>query len=217
MWCSLIISILNILSLSTYTFLSLYITPSTSLYSLFLNIFISACFISSTAFITSSSFTLNCFTFSSRSTSFMITFTSSVLYTFSHSSLTKVSFLLSFSTPTSQSGLLLRLSTFSILLSRIYLSAKSNLDRYRVYFACLLFNFCAFIKYSRFLWSVQTLNFVVVPSRKYLYTSKYLITANISLSCISYFLSISLRDFKIKATGLYTPLELFTDSTPPVV
>ena len=185
LWYSLIISIFNILSLGIYTFPSLYITPSTSLYSSSLNIFISACFISLTAFITSSSFTLNCFTFSSRFTSSMITSTSSVLYTSSYSSLINISFLLSLSTPTSQSSLLLRLSTFPILLSGTCLSTKSNLDRYRAYLACFLFNFCAFIKYSRFLWSVQILNFVVVSSRKCLYTSKHLTTVNISLLCIS--------------------------------
>ena len=186
LWYSLIISIFNILSLGIYTFPSLYITPSTSLYSSSLNIFISACFISLTAFITSSSFTLNCFTFSSRFTSSMITSTSSVLHTFSYSGLTKVSFLLSLSTLTSQSSLLLRLSAFSILLPGIYLSIKSNLDRYRAHLACLLFNFCAFIKYSRFLQSVQILNFIVVPSRKCLHASKHLTTTNIFLSYILY-------------------------------
>ena len=159
--------------------------PSTSLHSLFLNIFTLAHFISLTVFITSLSFTFNCFIFSSRSTPSMITSTLLVLHTSSHSSLTKISFLLSLSTPISQSSLLLRLSTFSILLPRTYLSAKSNLDRYRVYLTCLLFNFCAFIKYSRFLWSVQISNFIVVPSRKCLHTSKHLTTANIFLLYIS--------------------------------
>ena len=150
-WYSLIISNLNTLSLGIYTFPFLYITLSTSLHSSSLNIFTPACFIFSTVFITSLSFTLNCFTFSSRFTSSMITSTSSVLYTSSYSSLINISFLLSLSTPTSQSSLLLRLSTFPILLSGTCLSAKSNLDRYRAYLACFLFNFCAFIKYSRFL------------------------------------------------------------------
>ena len=84
LWYSLIISILNILSLGTYTFSSLYITPSTSLHSSSLNIFTPACFISLTVFIISSSFTLDCFTFSSRSTSSIITSTPSVLCTSSH-------------------------------------------------------------------------------------------------------------------------------------
>ena len=69
LWCSLIISILNTSSLGTYTFFSLYITPFTSLHSSSLNIFTPACFISLTVFIISLSFTLDCFTFSSRSTS----------------------------------------------------------------------------------------------------------------------------------------------------
>ena len=159
--------------------------PSTSHHSSSLSIFTSAHFISSTAFTTSLSFTLNCLTFSSRSTPSMITSALSVLCTSSHSGLTNVSSLLSFFTPTSQSGLLLRLSAFSILFPRICLSIKLNLDRYRAHLTCLLFNFCAFIKYSRFLWSVQILNFVVVPSRKCLHTFKHLTTANISLSCIS--------------------------------
>jgi len=54
-WCNLIISALNISSLGTYTFFSLYIMLSTSLYSPSLNIFTPAHFISLTAFTTSSS------------------------------------------------------------------------------------------------------------------------------------------------------------------
>ena len=41
--------------------------------------------------------------------------------------------------------------TFSILLPRTCFSIKSNLDRYKVHSACLLFNFYTFIKYLRFL------------------------------------------------------------------
>ena len=158
---------------------------STSHHSLSLSIFIPACFISSTVFTTSLFFTLDCLAFSSRSTSSMIISTSLVFCTSSYSSLTNVSSSLSLSTPTSQSGLLLRLSAFLILLPRTCLSVKSNLDRYRAHLACLLFNFCTFMKYSRFLWSVQISNFVVVPSRKCFYASKHLTTANISLSYIS--------------------------------
>ena len=58
LWCSLIISTLNTLPLGTYTFPSLYIMPSTFLYSSSLNIFTFAHFISLTAFITSLSFYL---------------------------------------------------------------------------------------------------------------------------------------------------------------
>ena len=156
-----------------------------SFHSSSLSIFTPAYFISSTALTTSSSFTLDYLTFSSKSTPSMITSTPSVLLTSNHSSLTNVSSSLSLFTPTSQSGLLLKLSTFPILLPRTCLSIKSNLDRYRAHLACLLFNFCAFMKYSRFLWSVQISNFVVIPSRKYLHTSKHLTTANIFLSYIS--------------------------------
>jgi len=148
-WYSLMISVLSLSSLSTYTFSSLYIMPSTSHHSLSLSIFTPACFISSTVFTTSLSFTLDCFTFSSRSTSFMITSTPSVLYTSSYSGLTNILSLLSLSTPTSKSGLLLRLSAFLILLPGTCFSVKSNLDRYRVHLTCLLFNFYVFIKYSR--------------------------------------------------------------------
>ena len=57
LWYSWVTSALNFLSLGTYTFLFLNINLSTSLYSSSLSIFIPTCFISSTAFITSLSFT----------------------------------------------------------------------------------------------------------------------------------------------------------------
>ena len=101
LWYNLIISALNISFLDTYTFPSLYITLSTSLYSLSLNIFTSAHFISSTTFTTSLSFTFDHLTFSSRSTPSTITSTFSVFLTSSHSGFTNVSFLLFFSTSTS--------------------------------------------------------------------------------------------------------------------
>ena len=157
---------------------------SISLYSLSLSIFTSVYFISSTTLTTLLSLTLDYFTFSSESTLSMITSTSFVLFTSNYSSLTSISSSLSLFTPTSQSSLLLKLSAFSILLSGICLSIKSNLNKYRAYLACLLFNFCTFMKYLRFLWSVQISNFVVIPFRKYLYAFKYLTTANIFLSCI---------------------------------
>ena len=150
-WCNLMIFALNVLSLGTYTFPSLYIMPSSSLYSLSLSTFTLACFISSTVFTTSSSFTLDYWTFSSKSILSTITFTFFVLLTSNYSAFTNVSSLLSLSTPTSQSDLLLRLSAFPILLPRICFSVKSNLDRYNTHLACLWFSFCTFMKYSRFL------------------------------------------------------------------
>jgi len=162
----------------------MYIILSTSLYSLFLNIFTPALFISSTVFITSSSFTFDFLTSSSRSTLSIIISTISVLLTSSYSGFTNILFSLSFSTLVSQSSLLLRLSTFPILLPSTCFNVKSNLDRYKAYRACLWFNFCAFIKYSRFLWSVHISNLTISPSRKCLHASKHLTTANISLLCI---------------------------------
>ena len=88
-------------STGTYTFPSLYIMLSTSLYFSSLNIFTPACFISLTAFTTLLSFTFNYLTFSSRFTPSTITSTFFVFLTFSHSSFTNVSSSLSFSTPTS--------------------------------------------------------------------------------------------------------------------
>jgi len=145
------ISTLSLSSLGTYIFFSLYMILSTFHYSLSFSIFIPAHSISSTTFTTSLSFTLNCLTFSSRSTPSMITSIPLVLYTSSYSGLTNISSLLFLFTPISQSGLLLKLLAFSILLSRICFSIKLNLDKYRAHLACLLFNFCAFIKYLRFL------------------------------------------------------------------
>jgi len=145
------ISTLSLSSLGIYIFFSLYMILSTFHYSLSFSIFIPAHSISSTTFTTSLSFTLNCLTFSSRSTPSMITSIPLVLYTSSYSGLTNISSLLFLFTPISQSGLLLKLLAFSILLSRICFSIKLNLDRYRAHLACLLFNFCAFIKYLRFL------------------------------------------------------------------
>ena len=121
------------------------------LYSSSLSIFTPVYFISSTALTTLLFFTSNCLTFSSKFTPSMITSTPSILFTSNYSSLTSVSFSLSLSTPISQSGLLFKLFAFPILLPRTCLSVKSNLNRYRAYFACFLFNFCIFIKYLKFL------------------------------------------------------------------
>ena len=185
LWCNLIISTLNLSSFGIYTFPSLYIMLFTSCYSLSLNIFTPACFISSTAFTTSLSCTFDYLTFFSRSTLSTIISTASVLLTSSYSAFTNVLFSLSLSIPASQSGLLLRLSTFLILLPGTCFNMKSNLDRYNAYLVCLQFNFCTFMKYSRFLWLVQILNLIVASSRKYLHASKHLIMANISLLYIS--------------------------------
>ena len=137
--------------MDTYTFPSLYIILSMSFYSLSLRTFTPAHFISSTALTTLLFFTLDCFIFSNRSTSSTITSTFSVLLFSNYFFFTNVSSLLSLSTPTFQSGLLLRLSIFSIFVLGMCFNTKSNLDRYSVHLACHLFNFCAFIKYSRFL------------------------------------------------------------------
>ena len=59
--------------------------------------------------------------------------------------------------------------------------SNMNLDKYNTYLPCFLFNFYAFIKYSEFLWSIQTLNLNLVAFIKYLWFSNFLITANISL------------------------------------
>ena len=66
--CSLIISTLNLSSLGTYTFSSLYMILSTSLYSLSLNIFTPAYFIFLTALIILLSFTFDHLTSSNKST-----------------------------------------------------------------------------------------------------------------------------------------------------
>ena len=62
--------------------------------------------------------------------------TTSVLLTSNYSGFTNILFLLSFSTLTSQSGLLLKLSVFPILLPGICFNIKLNLDRYKTHLAC---------------------------------------------------------------------------------
>ena len=74
------------------------ITPLTFLYSLSLNIFTPAHFISSTAFTTSSFFTFDFLTSFSRFIPSTIISTASVLFTFNHFGFTNISSLLSFST-----------------------------------------------------------------------------------------------------------------------
>ena len=108
-WCSWITSTLNFLSLGTYTFLSLSISPFSSLHSLFLSIFTLACYIFSTAFITSLSFAFDFLIFSNKSTSFIITSVTYIALTSNHSLFNNVLFSLSFSTPFYQFGCLLKL------------------------------------------------------------------------------------------------------------
>ena len=123
---------------------------TSSFHSLSLNIFTLAHFISSTIFITSSSFASDPLIFSNRFTLSMITSATYVALTsnyFFTNTLSSLSHFIS----TCQSSHLLRLLAFHILLPEIYLSIKSNLDRYRVYCAYLQFNFCLLIKYSKFL------------------------------------------------------------------
>ena len=136
-WCNWITSALNFLFLGTYTFLSLNISPSSSLYSSSLSIFTPAHFISFTAFTTSSSFASDFFIFSNKSIPSMITSATYVALTSSHSFFINTLSLLSFSTPFCQSGHLLRLLAFPILDPGTCSSIKSNLDRYKAHCAYL--------------------------------------------------------------------------------
>ena len=108
-------------------------------------------FISFIALTTSLFFTFDFLTFSNKSIPFTIISTLFIFLTFSHLDFANISSSLSLSTSTFQSSLLFKLSAFSILLSKTCFSIKLNLNRYNAYFACFLFNFCVFIKYSRFL------------------------------------------------------------------
>jgi len=92
LWCSLMIFILNLSPLGTYTFLFLYIIPSTSIYSLSLNIFTSVYFVSLTTFTTLLSITFNYFISSNKSTLSMIIFIFFVLFTSSHSNFINILF-----------------------------------------------------------------------------------------------------------------------------
>jgi len=77
-------------------------------------------------------------------------------------------FSLPFSILIFQSGFLLKLSISPIFVPSTYFKMKSNLNKYNIYLVCLQFNFYTFIKYSKFLWFIQTLNLNFVPSNKYL-------------------------------------------------
>ena len=134
--------------------------PSSTIYSLFLSIFIPVFFSSSTAF------TIFLFLLCAFLIFFLSSFSSiNVSVLFIYSSLISVWSWLLFSIPFYQSYLLFNPSAFPMLFSRMCLRMKSNRDRYNVYLACLLFCFWLIIKYWRFLWSIQISNFTFAPSK----------------------------------------------------
>ena len=106
----------------------------------------------STTLTTSLSFLLAIFIFAIISTSGPSITTSAKLQIYF--SLINFWFSLSSSTPIFQPGLLSSPFTFPIFVSGTCFKVKLNLYRYNVQWACLLFNFCAFIKYFKFLWSI---------------------------------------------------------------
>ena len=178
--CNWIISVLNILSFNTYTFFSFNTKSSSICYSSPLNIFTSAFFISSTTLTTSLSLLVAFLIFFTISTSGPSITTLCKLY--SQQFLINIWSSMSFYTPTFQSGLLLSPSTFPIFVPETCFKMKLDLNKYYTQQACLWFNFCIFIKYSKFLQSIQTSNLYLVPSNKCFQFSNPLITANISLS-----------------------------------
>ena len=154
-----------------FSFFGTYIFPFFSTNSPFIHhsfpciAFIFAFFISSTILTTSSSFFLAFFKF------FYIISTLGPSITTSSNLYSQLSFIiiwlsLSFSISTFQSSLLLSLSAFSILVPGTYFKVKSNLDKYKAHHVYLWFNFCTFMKYSKFLWSVQISNLDCAPSSK---------------------------------------------------
>ena len=153
-WCNWITSALSLLFPRTYTFLSFNIKLFSSHYSLSLNILTFACFISSTALTTLSSFTSDFLIFSNKFTSLNTTSTTCTVLTSNYSFFTSTLSLLSLSTLIYQSRCLLRLLVLSILLPGTCLSIKSNLNKYNIYLVCLWFNFWLLMKYSRFSWSL---------------------------------------------------------------
>ena len=132
---------------------------------------------------TSSSLASDFLIFSKISTPSTITSPAHILLI--HSGFRSILSSLSPFTPFSRLLLLLNPSAFPILLPGMYLSTKSNLDKYRAHHACLRFRFWLLIKYSKFLWSIQISNFTLALSKKCRHASKHLITPSISLSCIS--------------------------------
>ena len=114
----------------TYICSSFITTPSFINHSSSQRFFISTFFNSSTAFTTLLSPFCALLILSLR-----FPFSTSVSVSLTYSGLISVLFSLSFSTPFCQSGLLLSLSTFSILFPRICFKMKSNCDRYNTYLA----------------------------------------------------------------------------------
>ena len=143
------ISALNSSSFGIYTFPSFSTNSPSIFYSSSCINFTPTFFISSTILTTSSFLPLAFFILSIISTSGPSIITSSNLR--SQLSLIIILFSLSLSIPTFQSSFLLSPSAFPILVPSTYFKVKSNRDRYKAYRACLLFNFCAFMKYSKFL------------------------------------------------------------------
>jgi len=121
------------------TLITLIISLFSSYYSLSLNIFTPAYFISSTVFITLSSFAFDFLIFSNKFTSLITISAICVALTSSYSFFTNTLSLLFLSASTYQSGCLLRLLALPMLLPGICLRVKSNLDRYKIYLTCLQF------------------------------------------------------------------------------
>ena len=105
LWYNWITSVLNFLSLGTYTFPSLNITLFSSHHSSSLNTFTPAYLISSTTFTTSLSFTSDLLIFSIKSTLLIITSSTCITLTSIHSFFINTLSSLSLVIPTCQSGL----------------------------------------------------------------------------------------------------------------
>ena len=128
---------LKLLFFGIYTFSSFNTNLSSIYYSLFLDTLTLAFFIFSTAFTTSLSFNFLIFliiSFFAPSINNCIFF---IVLIFNYSFFNITWFLLSLSTPSAQSVLLLKLSACPILLPATCFKEKSNLDKYKVYLACL--------------------------------------------------------------------------------
>ena len=76
-----------------------------------------------------------------------------------------------------------KISTLPILLLATCFNVKSNLDKYNDHLICLQFNFWAFMKYSKFLWSIQI-------SNRFLTLSKKCITNKILTDCDTWMIVI---------------------------
>ena len=148
------------LSLRIYIFFSFNTKLSSICYSSFLNTLTSTFFISFTTFTTLSflAFDFLIFLIISSLAPSINNCLSSITLIFNHPFFNITWFSLSLSIPFAWFALLLKLSAYSILLLATYFKAKSNLDKYKAYLACLQFKFWAFMKYFKFLWSIQILN-----------------------------------------------------------